>query len=153
MLSQPKKKRPIFECIDVRVTAQDVQLKQPFVKIGRMIATYEWDATTVDFGEFAGGAALTNGIQLIQKDQEVLCFPIKTLFDHSLLSYDSRIEPDTKGVVKQIHFASRLSFHKFMGNEEGIDVTEFPLITRVQDDLSARGNSLSWMFEGWAWDR
>ncbi len=152
-MTERQKKRPIFECASIRVTAQDIRLKQPFVKIGRMIATYEWDATTVDFAEFAGDAALTNGIQLIRNDREVLCFPIKKLFDHSLLSFDSRIEPDTKGVVKQIHFASRLSFHKFMGNEEGIDVTEFPLIVRVQDDLSARGNSLAWMFEGWTWDR
>lgn len=153
MLSQPKKKRPVFECVDVRVVAQDIQLKEPFVKIGRLIVTYEWDATTVDFAEFAGDTALTLGIQLIQNKRQLLCHPIKSLFSHSLLAYDSRIEPDTKGVVKQVHFTSRLSFHKFMGNEEGIDVTEFPLIVRVEDNLSARGNSLDWMFEGWAWDR
>jgi len=152
-LSEQKKKRPVIEQVSIKTTVQDIQLNQPFVKVSRMIAFYEWEAITVDYSEFAGSAALTEGVQL-QADKKLLSpVPIKSLSDHMRLAFDNSFKIDTAGVTKHAYFASRLSFHRFMGNEEGIDLTQYPLIVKVQDDLSAIGTDLALIFEGWTWDR
>lgn len=152
-LSQNQKKKPIFECLNIRVTAQDFRLNQPFVKVGRMIAFFEWAAITVDYHQFAGSAALTNGIQITVDDRPLFSDTFKALRDFMRYSYDTDFKIDSAGVTKHAYFASRLSFHKFMGNEEGVDLRDYDMVVNIQDDLLAIGTDLALTFEGWAWDK
>lgn len=155
-----KKRRPLIEHIDVRVngsTPVDIELKEPFVKISRLIVTYEWAITppVFNYDLFCDQPALTNGIRLIQNKQDIfpVGLPIINHLSHARLAYDTGFNVDTLGVIKHVHFFSRLSFHKFMGNEEGINPVDFPVIVKVQDDLSGIGIELTWIFQGWTWDR
>lgn len=152
-MSQQLKKRPVIEIVDIRKTAQTIRLNQPFTKVSRLITFYEWEATTVDYHLFAGDAILTNGIQILVDKRELLPETIKANRDHLKYAYDVAFKVDSVGVTKHAYLTSRLSFHKFMGNEEGVDLTSYDLDVVIQDDLSSVGTELKWIFEGWTWDK
>lgn len=147
-----RRKRPIIELVDLRVTAQTIRLKQPFARIERMIVLHNFDGDTVDYDEFANDTILTNGLQLLVDNRILLPEPIKAMRDYMRYAFDTDVSSDTKGVAKESNFTARFTFRRFMW-PDGINAVERNIEVVIQDDLSARGNILTWAFEGWTWDR
>jgi hypothetical protein len=159
---EEQKIKPLIETIDVFIStaAGDVTLplKQPFVKVSRLIVFQAWDGTTLNYNQFNGGSAggdtLPFGIFVHVDDKPILPGPIQAQKDYMKYSFDTDVVIDTLGVTKQVYFTSRLSFHKFMGNNEGIDLTRFKMSVFIPagQDITAFGNEALWTFQGWGWD-
>lgn len=147
-----RRKRPIIELVDARVTAQTIKLVQPFARIERMIVFHNFDGDTVDYDEFANDTILTNGLQIMVDNRPLFPEPIKAMRDYMRYAFDTDFVSDTKGVAKESNFTARLTFRRFIW-PEGINPIERNIDVVVQDDLSARGNILTWAFQGWTWDR
>lgn len=147
-----RRKRPIIELVNLRVTAQTIKLAQPFTRIERMIVLHNFDGDTVDYDEFANDTILTNGLQLLVDKRPLLQEPIKAMRDYMRYAFDTDFVSDTKGVAKESNFTARFTFRRFIW-PEGINAVERDIEVVIQDDLSARGNILTWAFEGWTWDR
>ncbi len=152
MSQNQKRKRPIIELVDLRVTAQTIKLIQPFTRVERIIVLHNFDGDTVDYDEFANDTILTNGIQLLVDNRPLLPEPIKAMRDYMRYAFDTDFASDTKGVAKESNFTARFTFRRFIW-PEGINAVERDIEVVIQDDLSARGNILTWSFQGWTWDR
>lgn len=141
---------PVIESLDLKVTAQDVQITLPFRWITRIIFSIHWAAATLLFSTFGVDAALTIGLQILYDEQPLLPSPIKTNNGFSDYSYDTRIDSDATA-VKLRHLVSRLSFFKFTKGVKGLFIdSEKRFSIKVQDDLSGSSNSvIKCMVEGW----
>lgn len=146
-----KRTRPLIEVVDLRKTAQTIALKKPFVFVERMVVLHNFDGDTVDYDEFANDTILTNGLQILVDERLLLDEPIKAMRDYMRYAFDTDVSSDTKGVAKESNFSARFTFRRFI--PKGINAVEREIAIAIQDDLSSRGNILSWAFEGWTWDR
>ena len=150
-----QKKRPLISVMDIRKAATTIPVTTDFIEITRLLFSYEWTsvANAVDYHEFCGDTALTKGLQILLDETPLFPEPIRSLQDHAKYSYDMVIFFDTKGANAHAHLTGRLSFFKFMDGS-GIDLTgRHKMDVVIGDDLSARGNELKWIFEGWALNR
>lgn len=146
-----KRKRPLIEIVDIRKIAQTIRLKREFVHIERMIVFHNFDGDTVDYDEFANDTILTNGLQIIIDNKPLFDEPIKAMRDYMRYAFDTDVHSDTKGVAKESNFSARFTFKRFI--PDGINAVGRDIDVVIQDNLSLRGNILSWAFQGWTWDR
>lgn len=147
-----KKERPtepLAEVMDIRVTPQDIPIKKPFVFVERVIPAFKWNASANDWDLFAGGPPLPKGIQMEYNSVPWFDLPITTNFHIILYSYDFNFSLDANA-TKNLVLVKRLSFDKF--SPEGFDLRDSnKLVVKVQDDLSARGDLLFLIFQGYKW--
>lgn len=178
----PPRIRPIIELVDltmfdgtglvlpIELTQDfDYVLQRGFVKVSRVVVLHTWPGTTTDYDFFAGGYqdihavsdSLDNGFQISvgQRDREIPLFdiPISSTKDYMRYAFDVSNVVDTFGASKKVYFTSRLSFHKFMRDADGIDTT---LGNRVRitgpkagdAGIGTYGTEFTYAFEGWGWD-
>lgn len=147
-------KQPIFEVLDLRVTAQTLSPTKPFQLISRLIWYIRFPLNNVLFSNFGADGALTNGIQLKYNEIELLDEPIQDLSDLPHYAYDFDLIQDATAVTKLNMAFSRWSFVKLGGNEfNGLVVgrdKKFEVI--VNDDLSGSANTeIHCVVEGWGY--
>lgn len=90
-------RKPITETLDLHVDGSIspylVNLTKTYDYISRVIWELDFTDNTLDFGEFAGSTALTNGTVLLY-DGIGLNDPIKSIEDFAHHSYDLRVDTD-----------------------------------------------------------
>ena len=165
---------PLIETIDLRLDSLggdmiregvlgQYRLKEPFVRVARLVVMHTWeaeDAAYEDFGDGAGTpSSLARGIQIYVNERPILPEPIQATKDYMKYAYDTDVVIDGVGVTKKTYFTSRFTFSKFMGWLEGIDLSSYNLrvecditIAAVSEGVETFGNEFKWTFEGWGWD-
>lgn len=139
-------------------------LKKPFMRVNRLIVMHTWEAAGLAYEDFGDGVPVAGklvfGFQIYVDEQPIFDEPIQATKDYMKYAYDTDAVVDGVGANKKVYFTSRLSFHKFMGGNEGIDLSRYDL--RVEGDITVSGanlgveefgNEFKWAFEGWGWDR
>lgn len=149
-------RRPVIEVVDYRVTAQTIDVPNSFDGLMRITVEQEWDTAGGKFlwTEFAAGAALSVGIQMIIDGKNL--FPERIMDNHDWKKYafDTDIVIDG-GVTQVAQLSARISLFKMLGNNHDglvIDVVKdspVQMAVVVGDDLSARGTELKMFFQGW----
>lgn len=141
--------KPLFEKLDLAVTAQDVLLTKPFVFVERMLPHIDFNIATPDWSLFGETAALTNGLQLIYDKTLQWPMALKANHDFGELGYNVQIIPTSTGGAVARHLIGRISFDKFSPFGYYLDGIH-KLGIRIQDDLSSSANdAISVTFEGW----
>jgi hypothetical protein len=138
---------PLIEVVDIRKTAQTLEIQKPFIFIERLIIYIKFASNTILFTTFGKEAALTNGIQLSYNDMDLLDEEWKDNSDFLLYAYDVRTDTDATGTKINI-LTSRFTFTKFTPNGiymEGSNKLEI----KIGDDLSSSNTEVKLVFEGW----
>ena len=177
-----KKRIPLFETIDLRGVKEggDLEqigttavtricgsytLKKPFMRVSRLIVYHRWTGVADSWNEFGDGdptsATLVEGLQIFVDGKGLFDEPIKSTADYMKYAYDVSVKYDNPAAGAMTHFTSRLSFFKFMGMSEGIDLSKYDLSVTcdVTDAILGSfgvdlyGEEFKWIFEGWGWDR
>lgn len=155
-----------------------VILREPFVRIARMVVLQTWAGTTLNynsFGDGGGGAGplptgfrltlgdvvapppVTTAFELMSSERDILPEPIESQKDYMKYAYDTDAVIDTAGATKRVYFTCRLSFNKFMGGLEGIGMMNKQIRifgpTDGETGIGEYCDEAKWVFEGWGWDK
>lgn len=134
--------------VDGSITPVLINLTEPFDHVMRFVWNLIWSDNEVDFDIFGTLAVpLTNGTEVLYNNTAQLD-SIKAIKDFGSVSYDVRIDRDDKN-PKDNHLYSRLSFWKFVDQADGLNIHEFDLQFRVNDDITAACDNFFVLVEGY----
>lgn len=122
--------------VDGSITPKLINLTEDFDHVMRFVWNLIWTDNDIDYDLFGTlGGPLTNGTEILYNGTEQLK-PVTSIGDFGVVSYDVRIDSDDKNPHTN-HLYSRLSFWKFVDQEDGIAVHIHNIQFRVNDDITA----------------
>ena len=134
--------------VDGSVNPVLINLTEDFDHIMRLVWNLVWTDNVIDYDVFGTLIApLVNGTEVLYNGTEQL-EPIVAIKDFGSASYDVRIDSDDKN-PKTNHLYSRLSFWKFVDQEDGIAQHIHPIQFRVNDDITGACDDFFVLIEGY----
>ncbi len=137
----------MVEEVDLLTTAQTITLTKPWHQVERMVLSLEFTGNAVDLDLFGIDAALSPGIIMRYKGNEI--YNVATNHELTKFSYDvSPLQDDQAGAARVNVWVSRYSFNRFGDGLELLNHNNWLEI--IIPDLSSSSNdNLTMVFEGW----
>lgn len=121
--------------VDGSITPVLINLTKDFDHVMRFVWNLIWVEQNINFDDFGTKAGpLTNGTEFLYNGTNVNG-NITAIKDFGSASYDVRIDSDEVAQTKN-HLYSRLSFTKITNINDGLDVHNFDLQFRVNDNIT-----------------